>query len=134
MSSTNTMNKKDHCIKFELGISCFSSCKCYYVLFNLEDWENIIHYGNLFASIGKKTYFLALGTIPVTGVSFIGRKNTELCHRHLILLNFQLRTTSSAVNNLIDDLFERKYRKVGQEKNALGFFFWSGFCFNIVTP
>ena len=70
------MNKKDHYIKFELGISCFSSCKCYYVLFNLEDWENIIHYGNLFASIGKKTYFLALGTIPVTGVGFIGRKNT----------------------------------------------------------
>ena len=49
---------------------------CYYVLFNLEDWENIIHFGNLFASIGKKTYFLALGTIPVTGVGFIGRKIT----------------------------------------------------------
>ena len=25
-------------------------------------------FGNLFASIGKKTYFLDLGTIPVTGV------------------------------------------------------------------
>ena len=48
----------------------------YYALFNLEDWENIIHFGNLFASIGKKTYFLALGTIPVTGVSSIARKIT----------------------------------------------------------
>ena len=48
-------------------------------------------------------------------------------HGHLILLNFQLRTTSSAVNNRIDNLFERKYRKVGQEKNALGFFFLVGF-------
>ena len=47
------------------------------MLFNLEDWENIIHFGNLFASIGKKTYLLALGTIPVTGVGFIARKITE---------------------------------------------------------
>ena len=38
-----------------------------------------------------------------------------------------------AVNSLIDNLFERKYRKVGQEKKALGFFLWV-FCFNIVTP
>ena len=42
--------------------------------------------------------------------------------------------TPRAVNNLIDDLFERKYRKVGQEKNALGFFSRWVFCFNIVTP
>ena len=35
--------------------------------------------------------------------------------------------TPRAVNSLIDNLFERKYRKVGQEKNALGFFFLSGF-------
>ena len=41
--------------------------------------------------------------------------------------------TSRAVNSLIDDLFERKYRKVGQEKNALGFFSRRVFCFNIVT-
>ena len=27
--------------------------------------------------LGKKTYFLALGTIPVTGVGFIARKITE---------------------------------------------------------
>ena len=46
------------------------------MLFYLEDWENIIHFGNLIASIGKKTYFLALGTIPVTGVGFIARKIT----------------------------------------------------------
>ena len=39
-----------------------------------------------------------------------------------------------AVNSLIDNLFERKYRKVGQEKKALGFFSRRVFCFNIVTP
>ena len=42
--------------------------------------------------------------------------------------------TPRAVNSLIDDLFERKYRKVGQEKTALGFFSRRVFCFNIVTP
>ena len=49
------------------------------MLFNLEDWENMIHFGNLFASIGKKPYFLALGTIPKTGVGFIARKITVIC-------------------------------------------------------
>ena len=49
------------------------------MLFNIEDWENIvIHFGNLFASFGKKTYYLALGTIPETGVGFIARKITEI--------------------------------------------------------
>ena len=47
------------------------------MLFNLENWENIINFGNLFASIGKKTYFLALGTIPETGVGFLARKITD---------------------------------------------------------
>ena len=47
------------------------------MLSNFEDWENIIHFGNFFASIGKKTYLLALGTIPVTGVGFIARKITD---------------------------------------------------------
>ena len=47
--------------------------------------------------------------------------------------------TPRAVNSLIDDLFERKYRKVGIErlvrkKNALGFFSRRVFCFNIVRP
>ena len=42
--------------------------------------------------------------------------------------------TPRAVNSLIDDLFERKYRKVGQEKKHIRIFFSSGFCFNIVTP
>ena len=55
------------------------------MLFNLENWENIIHFGNLFASIGKKTYFLALGTIPVTGVGFVGRKITGSNQKHLRL-------------------------------------------------
>ena len=48
------------------------------MLFNLGDWENIIHFGNLFASIGKKTYFLSLGAIPVTGVGFIAIKITDV--------------------------------------------------------
>ena len=48
------------------------------MLSNFEDWENIIHFGNIFASIGKKTYFFALGTIPVTGVGFIARKITVM--------------------------------------------------------
>ena len=38
----------------------------------------------------------------------------------------------SVVNNLMDNLFERKYRQVGQEKNTLGFFSCWVFCFNIV--
>ena len=42
--------------------------------------------------------------------------------------------TPRAVNSLIDDLFERKYRKVGQEKKRIRIFFSLGFCFNIVTP
>ena len=44
---------------------------------NFVEWENIIHFGNFFGSIGKKTYFLALGTTPVKGVGFIAGKNTE---------------------------------------------------------
>ena len=42
--------------------------------------------------------------------------------------------TPRAVNSLIDNLFERKYRKAGQEKKRIWIFFSSGFCFNIVTP
>ena len=42
--------------------------------------------------------------------------------------------TPKALSSLIDNLFDRKYRKVGQEKNALGFFSCRVFCFNIVTP
>ena len=40
--------------------------------------------------------------------------------------------TPSAVNSLIDDLFERKYRKVGQEKKRITFFFSS--CFLLQYP
>ena len=58
------------------------------MLFNLEDWENIIHFGNLFASIGKKTYFLALGTTPVTGVGFIARKITDVEYNSCFLFQF----------------------------------------------
>ena len=42
-----------------------------------EDWENIIHFG-IFCFNWGKTYFLALGTIPVTGVGFIARKITVI--------------------------------------------------------
>ena len=42
--------------------------------------------------------------------------------------------TPRVVNSLIDDLFERKYRKVGQEKKHIRIFFRRVFCFNIVTP
>ena len=45
---------------------------------DFEDWENIIHFGNFFGSIGKKTYFLALGTTPVKGVCFIAGKITAV--------------------------------------------------------
>ena len=37
------------------------------------------------ASVGKKRYFLALGTIPKTGVGFIGRKITELLTFHIMI-------------------------------------------------
>ena len=76
MSWTNTKSNKDHYIKFKLAIGCFSWCKCFYVMSNFEDWENIIHFGNFFGSIGKKTYFLALGTTPVKEVGFIVGKIT----------------------------------------------------------
>ena len=58
------------------------------MLFNLEIWENIIHLGDLFALIGEKTYYLALGTIPVTGVGLIVRKNTGNYYMSCKLLNF----------------------------------------------
>ena len=44
--------------------------------------------------LGKKTYFLALGTIPVIGVGFIGRKITEMVPIHC-LLQYQNGTNSS---------------------------------------
>ena len=74
MSWTNTKSIKDHYIKFKLAIGCFSWCKCFYMMSNFVDWENIIHFGNFFGSIGKKTYFLALGTTPVKGVGFYGSR------------------------------------------------------------
>ena len=77
MSWTNTKSNKDHDIKCKLAIGCFSWCKCFYMMSNFEDWENIIHFGNFFCSIGKKTYFLALGTNPVKGVGFIAGKITD---------------------------------------------------------
>ena len=78
MSWTNTKSNKDHYIKFKLAIGCFSWCKCFYMMSNFVDWDIIIHFGNFFGSIGKKTYFLALGTTPVKGVGFIAGKITDI--------------------------------------------------------
>ena len=50
---------------------------------NFEDWENIIHFGIFFGSIGKKTYFLALGMTPVKGVGFIAGKITVTLRERL---------------------------------------------------
>ena len=47
---------------------CCSTLKIGKILFIL---------GIYLLQLGKKTYFLALGTIPVTGVGFIARKITE---------------------------------------------------------
>ena len=38
------------------------------------------------ASIGKKTYFFALGTIPETGVGFIGKKITGASEKYSNLI------------------------------------------------
>ena len=65
------------------------------MLSNFEDLENIIHFGNFFASIGEKTYFLALETIPLTGVGFIARKITVqdmLHHEKTCFLHQHLRS------------------------------------------
>ena len=35
-----------------------------YVLFNFEDWENIIHFGIFFASIGKRKCLEIRARIP----------------------------------------------------------------------
>ena len=42
--------------------------------------------------------------------------------------------TPTAVNSLIDDLFERKYRKVGQKKKSIRIFFSSGFLLQYRDP
>ena len=74
MTSTNTMfigttipQYHDHYIKFKLGISCFS-----YVLYI----GKILFILGIYLLHRQITYFLALGTIPVTGVGFIARKIT----------------------------------------------------------
>ena len=77
MSWTNTKSNKDHHIKFKLALGCFSWCKCFYMMSNFVNWENIIHFGNFFwFNWEKNTYFLALGRTPVKGVGFIAGKIT----------------------------------------------------------
>ena len=80
------------------------------MLFNLEDWENIIHFGNLFASFGKKTYFLALGTIPETGVGFIARKITDVYM--WFWFSYQLMFFHPTLNNLVFYLEKKKRHKI----------------------
>ena len=75
MSWTNTKNNKDHYIKFKLGIGCFSWCKCFYVMSNFEDWENIIHFGNFFCSIGEKNILFGFGNDSLKGSRFYSGKN-----------------------------------------------------------
>ena len=55
---------------------CCSTLKTGKILFIL---------GIYLLQLGKKTYFLSLGTIPVIGVSFIGRKITECDYFSLLL-------------------------------------------------
>ena len=50
-----------------------------------------------------------------TGTLSIKPNNTQS-------LEFSIEAMPSAVNNIMDDLFERKYRKVGQEKRIRTFF------------
>ena len=54
-------------------------------------------FGNFFCSIGKKTYFLALGTTPVKGVGFIAGKITDVI--------------SSTGINLFKNNLDRYYRR-----------------------
>ena len=61
---------------------CCSTLKIGKILFIL---------GIYLLQLGKKTYFLALGTIPMTGVGFIGRKITvELPVELMVTLRIQL--------------------------------------------
>ena len=46
-------------------------------------WEIATHFGNFSFSNWDKRYFLALGTIPVNGVGFIGRKITVTLMRSM---------------------------------------------------
>ena len=75
MSWTNTKSNKDHYIKFKLAIGCFSWCKCFYVMSDFEDWENIIHFGNFFGSIGKKNILFGFGNDSRKGSLFYSGKN-----------------------------------------------------------
>ena len=43
----------------------------------LKIWKILFILGFVFSSIGEKTYFLALGMIPIKGVCFTARKVTE---------------------------------------------------------
>ena len=84
--------------------------------FNIEDWENIIHFGNLFASVGKK-YFLALGTIPETGVSFIAKKSLIL-HPLFVLCHSTHSYFFSSMSILtdIDVIYDRVKERVARNK------------------
>ena len=45
------------------------------MLLNLEDWENIIHFENLFASIGEKNILFGFGNDTCNRSRFYREKN-----------------------------------------------------------
>ena len=51
------------------------------VLLTLKIGKILFMLGFFLLQLGKKTYFLALGTIPVTGVGFIAIKITDIGQR-----------------------------------------------------
>ena len=61
-----------------------------YVLSNLDNLENSIHFGIFLLQLGKKTYFLTFGTITVTGVGFIEKKITEGLYGQMPTKSFHL--------------------------------------------
>ena len=65
-----TNNNKDHYIKFKLEIGCFSWCKCFYVLSNFEDWENVIHFGIFFLFNWEKNILFGFGNDSREGSRF----------------------------------------------------------------
>ena len=62
------------------------------MLFNLEDWENSIHFGNLFASIGKKNILFGFGNENLNRSRFYREKN------HCFIITFFLSLDTDSIN------------------------------------
>ena len=90
MPSTNTMNKKADYIKFKLGIFLFLM----QVLLCAVQPSRLGKYYSFWEFIcfnWEKTYFLALGTIPVTGVGIIVRKITDNAYMTYVYVHLYIR-------------------------------------------